>query len=444
MTSAHHSQTSGAARDPHTIIIARGAKVRYFTMRPLTLALSCAVASALVLGGLGSTTYLAMSSGAAVSDAAPGAGVQQAYEDRIASLRFELDRVVSRQLLDRQAVETKVDALLGQQLELTARYEKLQPLLERARSNGLLPKTVPLPREKPEEEHSALEPAEGPEGSPLSFQEEAGNGVLARFAAIDGSAIAAERKAPLAASPVGGWKARAGLASGDLIHEIGRSIDDVEHRQIAELDDLADGARRRADDIAGALRDEGIRVADKAAAAATGEGGPFVPVPEDRRFEASLNDLDTALTMLQAMRTTSDRLPLEAPLASSRVSSPFGIRTDPFLGRSAMHTGMDFVAATGTAVKAAAPGKVIRAGFNGGYGQMVEVDHGGGLISRYGHLSSILVSAGDVLSVGSVIGKVGSTGRSTGPHLHYEIRRDGEAVDPDRFLRAGRRINALG
>ena len=102
-----------------------------------------------------------------------------------------------------------------------------------------------------------------------------------------------------------------------------------------------------------------------------------------------------------------------------------------------MHTGLDFRAASGDPVRATANGKVVSSGWAGGYGRMVEIDHGNGLSTRYGHLSEIGVKVGDPIKIGQVIGAVGSTGRSTGPHLHYETRIDGEAVDPQKFLRAG-------
>ncbi len=106
-----------------------------------------------------------------------------------------------------------------------------------------------------------------------------------------------------------------------------------------------------------------------------------------------------------------------------------------------MHSGLDFRAAMGDPVRATANGKVTMAGNSGGYGRMVEIDHGNGLATRYGHLSEINVKIGDIIKIGQVIGEVGSTGRSTGPHLHYETRIDGEAVDPQRFLRAGIRLS---
>jgi murein DD-endopeptidase MepM/ murein hydrolase activator NlpD len=106
-----------------------------------------------------------------------------------------------------------------------------------------------------------------------------------------------------------------------------------------------------------------------------------------------------------------------------------------------MHTGLDLHGETGDPVRATADGTVAAAGWSGGYGRVVDIDHHNGLSTRYGHLSSIDVRVGQTVKTGQIVGKVGSTGRSTGPHLHYETRLRGEAVDPQKFLRAGQRLD---
>jgi murein DD-endopeptidase MepM/ murein hydrolase activator NlpD len=116
---------------------------------------------------------------------------------------------------------------------------------------------------------------------------------------------------------------------------------------------------------------------------------------------------------------------------------------DPFLGEPAIHTGVDFHSPMGYTARVTADGTDTMAEYNGGYGNMVEVDHGNGITTRYGHLSKIEVKVGQVVSKGAVIGRTGSTGRSTGPHLHYEVRVDGEALDPMRYNRAGSEITPL-
>lgn len=125
------------------------------------------------------------------------------------------------------------------------------------------------------------------------------------------------------------------------------------------------------------------------------------------------------------------------PLRIWKISSGFGMRRDPLRGDAAMHSGIDIPDPYGTPVRAAAAGQVRRARVAGGYGNLVEIDHGGGQVTRYGHLSRLLVREGMRVQGGDLIGLVGATGRSTGSHLHYEVRMDGRAVDPLPFLRAG-------
>ena len=148
-------------------------------------------------------------------------------------------------------------------------------------------------------------------------------------------------------------------------------------------------------------------------------------------------------TKIDVLGQRIDRLPVANPVPGKPVSSHYGSRMDPFVGRKAMHLGTDFRARSGSRVHAAASGTIKFAGRRGGYGNLVEIDHGNGLITRFAHLSRILVAKGDKVVRGAVVGKVGSTGRSTGPHLHYEVRRNGRALNPARFLKAGRELENL-
>src|SRR5690606_14973233 len=122
------------------------------------------------------------------------------------------------------------------------------------------------------------------------------------------------------------------------------------------------------------------------------------------------------------------------------VTSGFGVRKDPLIGTAALHAGMDFRSRTGSPVLASGLGKVVRAGWNGGYGRMVEIDHGDGYVTRYAHMSRIDVAVGQTVEAGDKIGASGNSGRSTGPHLHYEVRKDGAPLNPLRFLKAGKAI----
>jgi len=130
------------------------------------------------------------------------------------------------------------------------------------------------------------------------------------------------------------------------------------------------------------------------------------------------------------------RLSLAAPLAGAATSSPFGPRADPFTGRPAHHSGLDLAAPAGTPIAASAAGVVVSAGARPGYGLAVEIDHGGGITTLYGHASELLVQAGQRVERGEAIARVGETGRATGPHLHFEVRTQGTPVDPRRALSA--------
>ena len=184
---------------------------------------------------------------------------------------------------------------------------------------------------------------------------------------------------------------------------------------------------------------DGLGLKFNAVPAAT--GGPFVPVklpPANQSFARALTQASIARARAEDLGNTLTFVPLRKPLTSELdMTSPFGVRIDPFVHEASMHTGMDFRGKIGDPIHATAAGKVVKAGWEGGYGQMVEIDHGEGLTSRYGHLSEIDVSVGQTVRVGQVIGRLGSTGRSTGPHLHYETRINGEAVNPEKFLSAG-------
>jgi murein DD-endopeptidase MepM/ murein hydrolase activator NlpD len=225
------------------------------------------------------------------------------------------------------------------------------------------------------------------------------------------------------------------------------SLDQVERRQMAALSSVEDSMESRVRRMRGVIIDLGLDMAQlEAATPRTGMGGPFVPVrlaADAGPFERQLYRINTTRAQVDRLNRTLTLVPYRKPVIGEvEFTSGFGVRSDPFLGRPAMHTGLDFRAATGDPVRATANGKVVSSGWAGGYGRMVEIDHGNGLSTRYGHMSEINVRVGDPIKIGQVIGAVGSTGRSTGPHLHYETRIDGDAVDPQKFLRAGVRLSA--
>ncbi|MGB5101958.1 MAG: M23 family metallopeptidase [Steroidobacteraceae bacterium] len=164
-------------------------------------------------------------------------------------------------------------------------------------------------------------------------------------------------------------------------------------------------------------------------------GGPLLPV---LALEADLERLETTLAMVADI--TNDRdlesmaYPSRVPLTGRYVNSGFGVRRDPLTGRLARHTGIDIAAPSGTPIRASAGGRVRSAGYRGPYGYVVEIDHGNGLATRYAHASRLYVRAGDLVMPQQAIAAVGSTGRSTGPHLHFEVIRNGVHVEPRKYL----------
>ena len=183
-------------------------------------------------------------------------------------------------------------------------------------------------------------------------------------------------------------------------------------------------------------------VARAADAPALGQGGPLqVAAPEDVVALASPPDDDPIsgnIQRLAALQRIARSLPLASPLDQFHVTSPYGKRRDPFTKAWAYHAGLDLGGSRSAEVLATAAGRVIFAGPSGPYGKMVEVDHGMGIVTRYAHLGSIEVAVGEEVDFRQALGIIGSTGRSTSRHLHYEIRVDGRAFDPANFLNAGR------
>lgn len=216
-----------------------------------------------------------------------------------------------------------------------------------------------------------------------------------------------------------------------------------QERLIARAETFADN---RAERLRLAFRLAGLNPA--AYAGSPGAlGGPLVEADNPEALAAILN-VDEAfarrirrasddLSEMRALADAAERLPFARPASSVRTTSGFGVRFDPFSRRPALHQGQDFAGPLGTPIRATAPGVVSFAGVRSGYGNTVEIDHGGGFKTRYAHLQGFNVTAGQRVAVGQRIGAMGSTGRSTGVHLHYEVWVNGRPQNPARFMRAG-------
>ncbi|WP_377275098.1 peptidoglycan DD-metalloendopeptidase family protein [Rhizobium sp. R86522] len=434
MTTGSNSQVFGKRREQHIVILASGDRIRHMTIRPWMVALTVCFLGTMAIGYLGATTYLVLRDNLIGATMARQARMQHEYEDRIAALRAQVDRVTSRQLLDQQVVEEKVEKLLEQQMALTSRHGRIDALLQTGSEPDALPTDGPLPAEKPV--------VDGKDQASFSTGTQA-------FAALLGE-TAPEPKTEVPHRPALalGYVPMTGENVADradrLFSNMTLSLKEIEAEQLQRIEELANGASQTADEIAAILRRQGVPIDEQAALPATDAvGGPYLAPQSDRDFNASLNALDVALTRLETVRDTAKRLPFANPAPGREITSQFGNRPDPFFGGLAMHAGIDFRAPTGTEIRSTGAGKIVTASFSGGYGNMVEIDHGLGLSTRYGHMSRILVSEGDTVETGQILGLAGSTGRSTGPHLHYEVRRNGDPVDPMRFLNAGMKLTPL-
>lgn len=200
---------------------------------------------------------------------------------------------------------------------------------------------------------------------------------------------------------------------------------------------LTHAIERRADKAASAIRSFGLNPDTLARNAARAQGGPFVPWKGEKgAMTDELEHLADAMSRMEFLERSLLAIPSGQPTAAPMLTSSYGYRRDPFNGHAAFHAGLDFPGRYGQSINAAANGKVSYVGQRQGYGNVVEVEHGNGIMTRYAHLSGFAARVGQKVARGDTIGRMGSTGRSTGTHLHFEVRLNGQAVNPRPFLEA--------
>lgn len=212
----------------------------------------------------------------------------------------------------------------------------------------------------------------------------------------------------------------------------------IEARQLAFVEKLTRYADRRAERAARAIRQFGLDPNAMARAASReAMGGPLekLATGRDGSLDPRFERLGLSLARMEALDRGLAGIPQYRPAAHSMTSS-FGVRRDPFTGGTAMHSGIDFRGPTGAPIYAAAKGRISYVGQKAGYGNVIEISHGNGMITRYAHMSRFASRVGQEVAAGDVIGAIGSTGRSTGPHLHFEVRVNDRAVNPRPFLEA--------
>jgi murein DD-endopeptidase MepM/ murein hydrolase activator NlpD len=391
---------------------------RQLRIGPLAFWLVLAVLAIMAAWTITTATYFAFREDVLTRLLARQTDMQYGYEDRIAELRAQVDRISSRQLLDQDQYEQKLDQILRRQTALESRANTLSGL-------GDVTSSIRAP---------ARAGAAGDSGT-TQFKPAPVNGKGALLLPRGRDSSADPRLNVI----------KSGGMSGAIAH-LQTSLDRVEQRQAATLDSIEENYLSRERRIRGVLKELGIDAGKPVGTDHAGAmGGPLVPLraPKDANgFERQLHRISVSRIQIHRLARTLQSVPVRRPLeGETDLASGFGVRQDPFTGSPAMHTGLDIHAETGNPVRASADGTVTAAGWSGGYGRVVDIDHGNGFSTRYAHLSAIDVHVGQSVKTGQIVGKVGSTGRSTGPHLHYETRLRGEPVDPQKLLRAGARLD---
>jgi murein DD-endopeptidase MepM/ murein hydrolase activator NlpD len=355
--------------------------------------------------------------------------ISRSYEAQAAQLQAEIDRLRSLKLIEQERVDRTLADLTSRQATLEARQSSLATVGAAKPNEAAHDVTGAVPARR-------TSPASAPpKPSPLS------DTILLvplteRTARLESRPVAPPRHAAEAPKIDSATDVRLGNLARELVQ-----IEAAQSRMLNDIEERYDGREQRIRRVFAELGLNSPRVAREVSAT----GGPFLPwtrPPEDP-FGRQLHRIRLSARAVESLQREIARVPVNRPTSGpTDVTSPFGVRMDPFLRQLAMHTGVDFRGEPGDPVRVAAAGRVTQAERNGGYGLMIEVDHGNGLVTRYAHLSAVSVSEGVMVDAGAVIGRIGSTGRSTGPHLHYEVRVNGEAVDPQRYLRAGLRLDA--
>lgn len=417
--------------------------IRYLTLSPRTqLAASCA-AVALVGWALLATVSSYLSDSRLNSLDLKLIEVREAYEARISKMneeysRLEAEFIESEKRLDdvvakltasgnapaaavgqlEQALQSRNEALRRRVEELAAqRAEAQNKLQELQRASREIEVVLAEARLRESEQKKALDSVTSALSTTARERDDARNG----------AAILRNR-----------------------VTELERQLADNLKHQERVMSQLESATRTSLGEMESVLRRTGLdvnKLIRQIEDSYGGRGGPFVPVSREKMANVigpleddRVADLLAGLAKANILRIGLEKLPLDTPVRGAKLTSGFGIRRDPKTGGRAFHAGQDFGAPTGTSVVAPSEGVVAFAGWQSGYGKVIKIRHGLGFETVYGHLSDIKVSVGDRVRRGQRIGNVGSTGRSTGPHLHYEIRHNGDAINPARFIEAGRHV----
>lgn len=362
--------------------------------------------------------------------------MQSAYEQRIAEMQSSYDELST-------AMVQAEREFLSATTDLETKHGLLADLLNHSREV----------RSQLDDMRKSVAALTGTSGR----EEKRETRILLRPAPVEGAFR--ESRVPVAAplDARGGAFTDLAQAASDLRHEEKvalmdhrlEALDTVQQQLINRIEEETDLEIKEIESIIRLTGFDPDQLATRMDIEAVAHGGPFINYAdtllgedgeETGEFDRQIFRVATNLDRISVLNQTLRMLPLARPIYGVETTSNFGARVDPFNRRLAFHSGIDFAGPYGTPVHAPMEGKVAFAGWRGAYGRFVEIDHGNGIKTRYAHLASISVKTGDRVEFRETIGKLGSSGRSTGPHLHYEVWVDGKVQNPAKFLKAGQYV----
>ncbi|MEL7230901.1 MAG: M23 family metallopeptidase [Pseudomonadota bacterium] len=377
-----------------------GGTVRYFTISPFQqMALAGVAAAAVTWTCIATAGFVFFNNGSATGG----------NDGQVHKLERWLQEVRAKEALSSEQLNARTDAFQKATLEFERRHQTLETMLSALKTGGEL-------------DVSALR---GDSASLLitASIDEADSRQSQRFANVS-----------------------------EPLPQVGLSgqVSEIRASQAEFLNEVEEIAVERAEAARGVLRL--TKVGASRIESGENMGGPAIEftaltsgnfsTPEEAQFAQRVAQVAARMEEARYFETLVDTVPLGNPIGvPSRLTSPFGIRSDPFTKRPNWHNGVDMAAYWNAPIVAAGPGEVIFAGRKAGYGIAVDIDHGNGFISRYAHLKRTSVKRGDEVALGDQVGLMGSTGRSTGPHLHYEVHFNGKAHNPVEFMKAGKHVH---
>ena len=402
--------------------------VRFITLRPWVQ-----IGFILVLMGIGVwiafvTLSVAFKDNVIAAKKRQYASMQTVYEDRITGMLSSMDQINGRLLLNQDSVDSRLDTVRQIQMALEMRQRQIATLMSQqfgVSVSEMIPEAVPV--------ESGPVVTEDTNGSRLLIMLEPRNPDT-RYSRIPGQQSSLDA-------------ATEGKAYQRLKTRL-RHLADAQKSVLGVLESKGGATTKALEKLIAGLGFKPSKFITKPKGE-SGIGGPLIRLgafdPSSTRTvdEQQIVRIARQQRSLVSYRNALLSMPIRAPMSNMenyRVSSMFGARSDPFTRVKALHTGLDLPRKMGTVVRTTADGKVKRAGWAGAYGRLIEITHDNGLSTRYAHLSKINIKVGQVVKAGQVIGRVGSTGRSTGPHLHYETRVNGSPANPRKYLSAGKYV----